>query len=173
MLFRSALGLPLAAAWLAELLIVSPVPIPLPTARLDVPSVYRRLDDLLPSGAVLELPWFDRGTDRFQRAHFFFQLVHGRPIPDEVAGFVPEWLTTNQFTAALLHAEKPLGPLGVKVETTRIDADRDAFGAAGFAGVIVAPDGYANDRVRAQVAALLEPFGEPATVDGRQVYRVR
>ena len=73
----------------------------------------------------------------------------------------------------LFRSEKPLGPLGVKVETTRIDADRDAFGAAGFAGVIVAPDGYANDRVRAQVAALLEPFGEPATVDGRQVYRVR
>lgn len=168
------LGLVAATAWLLELLVVSPVPAPLPTAPMAVPAAYGRLSTLLPSGAILDLPYFDRGSDRFRRERFLFQLVHGRPIPDEVAGFVPAWLAENQFTAALLHAEKPTGALGVRLpHAERIDADRDAFVAAGFAGVVVTPAAYANERVRGEVRALLAAFGEPVEVEGLDVYRAR
>ena len=157
-------------AWSAELIALSPVPFPLPTARVEVPSLYAQLSDL-PPGAVLELPYFDRGTDRFDRAHFLHQLVHGRPIPDEVLGFVPGWLTENQFTAALLNVEKPSGALGVSVDATRIDADRARFVEAGFALVVLTE---ARARHPEQLRALLAPFGAPVLeADGRAVWVVR
>lgn len=155
-------------AWVVELVVVSPVPFPLPTTRVEVPAIYADLGDL-PAGAVLEIPYFDRGSDRFVRAHFTNQLVHGRPIADEVLGFVPAYLVDNQFTAGLLNVEKPSGPLGVSVaDPSRIDADRARLGADGFALLVL-------DEARARrpeaLRALLAPLGAPVReADGRAVW---
>ncbi len=97
-------GLLLPLLILAETAFLSPVPVPLHVARLEIPRAYWRLDDVLPRGAIIQLPYFDRGSERFNRVHFLYQLVHHRPIPDEVMGFPPDYLQNNQFTAALLEA---------------------------------------------------------------------
>lgn len=158
-------------AWLVELVALSPVPMPLPTARLEVPTAYTRLDEVLGPGAILELPYFDRGSDRFHRVHFLHQLVHGRPIADEVLGFPPRHLVANQFTAALLAAEKSQGALGVSVtDPARVDADRTRLAADGFAGIVLDPSGYVGAATVDRVRALLAPLGEPVSLGEREVW---
>lgn len=160
-----------AALWVAELVWLSPVPMPLPTAPLQVPAVYELVDDALPEGAVIELPFFDRGSDRFHRVHFYHQLVHDRPVADEVLGFPPRYLVDNQFTAALLHVEKPDGALGVApADAARIEADRLRLREDGFAGIIVNFTAYKTPEQAARVRQLLAPFGDPVLVDAREVW---
>jgi len=160
------------ALWLAELVWVSPVPIPLPVNRPEIPAIYHELP--LPPGAVVELPFFDRGTDRFRRVHFLHQLAHRRPIPDEVIGSPPRAYEENQFLAALLAAEKPLGR--IRIEVTRpdqVESDRLALGAQGYAGFVVDPSGFANGHRRDAVLALLEAaLGSPVYGDRVRVYPV-
>ncbi len=159
------------AVWLLELVFVSPVPIPLPTANPEMPAAYAQLDALLPPGAVIELPYYDRGSDRFNREHFLHQLVHGRPIADEVLGFPPRYLVGNQFTAGLLQAEKGLGALAVSVTAfDRVDADRVRLAADGFAGIVVDFSAYATPDVAANVRRQLEALGAPTVLGDREVW---
>lgn len=162
-------------AWLAELVVVSPVPVPLPTTDVRVPATYFDLDARLPEGPIIELPYFDRGTDRFVRAHFLHQLVHLRPIPDAVIGFPPRWLCENQFTAALLAEENRSGRLIVRVQDpSRIDADRAKLVEAGFVGIVVDPERYRDPEAWRWVRQRLEAVGPPErTPDGLYVYRLR
>ncbi len=167
-----ALALPVLVV--AEVAVVSPTPWPIPTARLPEPAVYAELDALLPPGAVLELPYFDHGTDRFFREHFFHQLQHGRPIPNEVIGFAPRYLQENQFTATLLSAEMQNGLLKVTVTAPdRVEADRARLLADGFTGIVLDPEGYGTIDARDEVVALLAPFGPPTKRDGRWVYALK
>lgn len=162
----AALGL-----WLVELVVVSPVPVPLPTADLRLDPGWSRLDTALGPGAVLSLPYFDRGTDRFRRIHFLEQRVHGRPIPDEVVGFPAAWLKENQFTADLLAREKSKGRLRVFLTAPdRVAADRQRFVEAGFAGVVVDPTGFQTPQEWAKVREALRALGEPTQVGGLYVW---
>jgi len=182
----------LPAVVVGELALVSPVPVPLLTASAATSAELVSLP--LPPGALLELPWFDRGTDRFERRHFLRQLDHGRPIPDEVQGFVPPWLVDNQWTASLIALERSDGArdggardggarddgardggdLAVVVRwPERVAADLDAFRAAGFAGVWVDPAGYADPARATRVAdALRDAFGEPTSAAGGWLFAV-
>lgn len=158
-------------AWLAELVWVSPVPVPLLTADLSVPAAYARLDEALGPGAVVALPFFDRGTDRFVRVHFLHQLVHDRPIPDQVTGFPPTYLVDNQFTASLLAPETRDNRLHVVVrDPSRIDADLERLRADGVAGVVVEPRWYASDAVWREVRARLDAVATPVLIDGVWIY---
>lgn len=158
-------------AILADLALVSPTPFPVQTARLTVPGVYTQLDTWLPPGPILELPYFDHGTDRFYREHFFNQLIHGRPIANEVMGFAPRFLRENQFTAKLLSIEKSTGLLKVSVsDETRIEADRAGLVAAGFVGIVLAPAGYASEDILSAVRRELSAFGQPIQQGERDIY---
>ncbi|MFH1464824.1 MAG: glycosyltransferase family 39 protein [Pseudomonadota bacterium] len=155
----------------AEVAFVSPVPVPLPVAQLEVSPAYARLDEVLPPGAIVELPWFDHGSQRFQRQHFLNQLVHGRPIPDEVVGFPPRYLVVNQFTAQLIHVEKPYGELVVRVERPDlIPADMVRLAADGFTGIVFDPAGYDSPARAAAVLDLLAPLGTPIQLEDRLVF---
>ncbi|MCB9765764.1 MAG: glycosyltransferase family 39 protein [Alphaproteobacteria bacterium] len=162
-------------AWVAPVVIVveiaavSPVPVPLPTARLEVPDLYRHLDAHLPPGAIIELPYTRMGTTVFNRQHFAHQLVHGRPIADEVQGFFPRYLVENQFTARLLFEENQGTLLSLDhPDPTRFDADRRRLAADGFAGIIVTPQLYADAHTRDRVLRHLRTLGQdPVEVDGR------
>jgi hypothetical protein len=159
--------------WLLELVAISPVPVPLPVATMTVPAVYATLDARLPPGAILELPCFDAATDRLLRVHFLDQLVHHRPIPEQVVGFPARYLTTNQFTASLLAAEKSRGRLHVQVTNpARIEADRQQFIADGFAAIVVTPKAFVTKGIRDAVLALLTSFGTPERADDRLVFQV-
>lgn len=169
------LGPVAALAWLAEEVWVSPVPVPLPTVVPVVPAVYARLDQYVGPGAVLELPFFDTGTDRFLRVHFLHQRVHGRPIPDEVTGLPGRYFRENQFVADLVATERPMGRLSVKVtRPERVEADLRSFVEDGFAAVVVTPNFFPTRNARDRVAARLEAAFGPPVVDGdRWIYRVR
>ncbi len=155
----------------AELLLLSPVPVPLPVASLEVSAAYDRLDEVLPPGPIIELPYFDQGTQRFQRRHFVQQLRHGRPIADEVVGFPPRYLVNNQFTAQLLALEKPYGELIVRVERPElIEPDRQRLQADGFVGVVVDPQGFDSHSRARRVIELLEQHWEPIRLEDRLVF---
>lgn len=165
--------------WLAELAAVSPVPVPLPVATLrPSPSSARlALDTPAPiagPGALIYLPYFDRGSDRFNRIHFLDQLVTGRAIADEVMGFPARYLRENNFTAALLAAEMPSGKLHTEpADRSRIDADRARLAADGFAAVVLNRAHFGDTARYDAVRALLAPLGEPVTIGDASVYVLR
>ncbi len=157
----------------AEVAVLSPVPVPLPVAQLEVSPAYGRLDEVLPPGPIIELPYFDRGTQRFDRRHFLQQLEHGRPIADEIVGFPPRYLVENQFTAQIISVEKPFGAVAVRMEwPERIDEDRERLAADGFVGIVVDPAGYDGPERAEQVLALLDVLGEPVELHDRLVFRL-
>jgi hypothetical protein len=156
-----------------EVAVVSPVPVPLPVAESRISPAFERLDELLPPGAILELPFFDHGSQRFAREHFLDQRVHGRPIPDEVVGFPPRYLVMNQFTALLLHVEKPYGELVVRVERPDlVEEGRACLIEDGFVGIVLDPEGFDSPARAAAVMDLLAAVGEPLLLEDRLVYRL-
>jgi hypothetical protein len=170
-----AAGIPVLALFLVlgERVAFSPIIFPLPTWDLQVPDAYRQLDLVLPAGPILELPYFVRGSKIFDRRHFYWQLVHRRPIPDTVAGFLPVWLQENQFTAAVLSVERRYGFLSSRVtDPDRTNKDRDRFAASGLVGIVVDPELYDSPEQVDQVRALLEALGPVYQLDGRMVVRM-
>jgi hypothetical protein len=164
-------GLVAVAGWLAELVWLSPVPVPLPTAALSTSAAFVRLDEALGPGPVVELPYFDRGTDRFVRWHFLHQLEHGRPIPDEVTGFPPRYLTENQFTATLLAAETRDNRLHVVVtDPLRVGADLERLRADGVAGFVVDPRWYGSEPTWREVRTALGKVATPVVIDGVWIF---
>ncbi len=156
---------------LAELALLSPVPVPLPVAELNISPAYDHLDEVLPPGPIIELPYFDGGSQRFQRLHFMQQLRHGRPIADELVGFPPRYMVENQFTAQLLSTEKPFGALIVTSEwPDRVPLDRARLAQDGFVGIVVDPGGYDSPARAEQVLALLAVLGDPVAVEDRLVF---
>ncbi len=167
-------GVGLCLLIVTETLVLSPAPFPLASATLTAPAVYTHLDRYFGPGAVLELPYFDHGTDRFNRIQFFHQLVHGRPIANEVLGFAPRYLRENQFTAKLLEIEKPTGMLKVEVtDPARVASDRAQLAVDGWAGVVVDTLGYATPAALENVLDLLAPLGTPVTEGERVLIPIR
>jgi len=159
--------------YVVELCLLSPVPVPLPVAQPMVSGAYQRLDEVLPPGPIVELPYFDRGSQRFARMHFLNQLEHGRPIADEVLGFPPRYMAENQFTAALLAAEEPQGAINIKADRPwQARADRERLARDGFVGLILDPGAFSGPDQLARAKRLLEPLGEPLLLEDRLVYPI-
>lgn len=158
----------------AELLVLTPAPYPPPAVRLEVPAAYERLSRL-PPGAILDLPLTDRGGDRLDRLHFYWQLRHRRPIPDRVRAAVPGWLAENAFTASLLALEKNGGAFAVPAPAwAEVEAARRAFVDAGFSAIVVWPEGYVDpQRWRQLDHVLTEHFGESVYRAERVVWATR
>jgi hypothetical protein len=159
--------------FLGELVALSPIPIPLPTTDFEIPEAYAQLDEVLPPGAIIELPYHVRGGKLFDRRHFLHLLAHERPIPDIVLGFVPPLFKENQFLADILHVERPYGALAVRVSVPGdIPAHRQELAGMGVAGIIVDPMGYRNFDTRERVLTRLDELGPRLDVGGRILYRV-
>ena len=161
------------AVVVVEVALLSPVPLPLPTYTPDVPPVYGDLDDLLPPGAIIELPYTDKNTPRFVRDHFVNQLTHGRPIANEVQGFFPRYLVENEFTAKLLSIENKNHRISIQYhDRGQLEADRRRLAADGFAGVILDPARFADPAEGRHAEQTLSALGEPVARDGRLIYRL-
>jgi hypothetical protein len=166
-----------AAGWALPLLValegmvLSPAPFPVPVASLEPPVAYERLDEHLGPGAIVELPLWDGSSSRFVRHHFVHQFVHGRPIMDEVAGFLPRYLATNELlvAAALIEGYRPGLELGRRGDPR---TGIPQLAAAGFAGVVVDPAGYATPEQAERVVELMSLMGEPVDLGTRLVFRV-
>jgi hypothetical protein len=100
---RLALGLLCAAAVFGEMFWLSPVPLPLPSASAAIPAASRGLAELEKEGAVLDWPQrYPESTVEVSR-YFYFQSVHGRPIPYDFAptSDMPGPIEGNPFFAEL------------------------------------------------------------------------
>lgn len=191
--FRSWIGATAIGLWAVELVMLSPVPIPLPIAALQ-PSPASRLlapesppnstpaGDTLPGsaplgstlispGAVIFLPWFSEESDRFNRVHFLNQLALHRPIADEVIGFPARYLRENNYTAALLAAEKPNGRLRTEPrDRSKIDVDRAKLAKDGFAAIVLNRAHFRDAQRYDAVRALLAPIGVPTVIGSEEIF---
>ncbi|MCB9745189.1 MAG: glycosyltransferase family 39 protein [Alphaproteobacteria bacterium] len=167
-----AVGWALPALVLAEVALVSPVPMPPPTTRLVVSEAYTRLDEVAGPGALIELPYTLDGTALFNRMHFLNQTVHGRPIVNEVPGFLPRYLTENQFTARLLAIENQNTQVSVPfVNRQGYFDDAAKLREAGFAAIVVEPERFRSEDARSQILERLESqFGPPKRLADRLVF---
>jgi hypothetical protein len=166
-----AVGWALPVLVAVEVLALSPTPFPQPVADLRVPAAYAHLDEHLGPGAIVELPLWDGASSRFVRRHFLHQRVHGRPIMDEVAGFLPRYLPTNELlvAAVLVEGFRPGLELGRRGDPSR---DVPKLAHDGFAGVVVDPLGYASPEQAARVVELLSVMGPPVDLGDRLLFRV-
>ena len=154
-----------------ELAVLSPLPVPLPTAQLEPDPAYSSLDEVLPPGAIIELPYFARGSQRFERVHFMNQRVHGRPIPDQVVGFLPRYLLENHLSSQLIELERCSGHMLTQDhDMALIELDRQQLVADGFVGFVVDHNAYENDRRREAVMGLLGQLSDPIRHHGRAVF---
>lgn len=163
----------------ADLAVLSPVPFPMPVAEPLVEKGYRTIIASFPPGALVMLPYYERGTTRLRRIHFWQQLLHRRPIADQVAGFLPDYLLQNGLTAAVIGMEGSAAQraLGItKPVSTPPSADVLAGGAAlaadGFVAIIVEPEGYSDVPVLERVRDALAPLGPPTAEAGMTIYRL-
>ncbi|MCB9762480.1 MAG: glycosyltransferase family 39 protein [Alphaproteobacteria bacterium] len=172
--FGGWVGLALPALITLEVVFVSPVPAPLPTFRPFAPALYSHLDELAGPGAIIELPYTIEGTALFDRMHFYHQTLHGRPIANEVQGFLPRYLATNEFTNRLLSIENQNTAVSLPyVNRQRYKIDQQALIDDGFAAIIVNPAHFRNDGVEQQILERLEEVGLPVAREGRLVFVLR
>ncbi len=151
------------ALLLAELVLLSPVPVPLPTWTPEVSPAMARLGEVLPPGPVVELPLFERGSQRLRRIHFLDQTVHGRPIPDVVVGVPPRYVMSNRFLAALVQPEEVAGEMRVwRSDSSRVAQDMAQLSADGFVGLVLNRSGYRSP-AHADRAVHLASQAGPAT----------
>ena len=163
----------LPAAMVLETLTVAPLFRPLPTTTPQTPAVYASLDEHLPPGAVLELPFFAYGSKLFARSVFLHQRTHGRPVPHIVEGYPPPYLMDNEATATLLSHEDPPAIFGLSAPPNPdLRAGLAQLKAEGLAGIVVTPGLYKDPRLWEQVERLLRPWGPPTKQDGRWIYRL-
>ncbi len=163
--------------WLLPVLVVaqatllSPLPFPLPTARLEVSPAYALLDEVLGPGALVELPYWDGGSRRFTRMHFMNQRVHQRSIMDDVAGFLPRYLDQNPLIATAVWSE---GPRDGQENQPRWPTQPgvEALARDGFAGIVIDPAGYRSPRELEQTLCVLAVLGEPVRLEDRLVIPV-
>ena len=169
--FGAWVGWVLPGVFVLELALLSPVPVPLPSVVLEPDAAYATLDEVLPPGAIIELPYFTRGSHRFERVHFINQVAHGRPIPDEVAGFLPSYLLQNHLISELIELERCSEHLLFRDhDMALIDIDRQELVDDGFVGIVVDHNAYENDRRREAVMVLLGQLTHPIRHHGRAVF---
>ncbi len=155
----------------ASTFLLTPLSYPLPTSLLWASTTYLRLDEVLGTGAIVDLPYWDGDSERFRRMHFVNQLVHGRPVMDDVAGFPARYLADNPLVAAAVRAEgrrpgQEIWPLGDPHPGVR------QLATDGFAGVVVDPWSYKSELELERSLSILSLLGEPLVLEEHLVFRV-
>jgi hypothetical protein len=163
---------------------IEPVPTPFPVAELGQEPTLRHIVTTLPPGGLIRLPYYDQGTSRFCRHHFYEQLMHGRPIVDQVAGFPSTYMLQNHLLTALLIAEHsdgfktlidqyPANAQPVSGTPEERAKARQQLVADGFVAIILEPGSYSNDNAREEAHTFLREFGEPEESGKFEVWRLK
>lgn len=132
----------------AELLLVSSTPFPLPRSAHHTENSYRIINQRLPPGALIEMPYHDFGTALFRRQHFLNQRLHQRPIPNILPGFVPAIFQENPFLNGLIRYELPHP---IQQDSTETEAGIDTLLQQGFVAIVVTPSRYQNRQTAMKV----------------------
>ena len=160
----------MAGLVMAEQLTVAPNVWPINTADGDVPTVYANLET---DDAVIDLP-AARDQSIATNRYLYWQGVHRRPIPysHKVGPDLPHVNPTLRAWADLSRSD-PGGPNARGGEARR-SSDIDSLVAEGYRWVVVHPELFASDSVRAAHTHDLEAtLGQPYEVGGRYVWDLR
>jgi hypothetical protein len=119
------------------------------------------------SGAIVELPFFDPARPSLMRRdRFGNQIAHGRPIIDELVGFLPPLTMSNALVARLLAIE---GGGDTTAEATSVSSAATELAAGGVGALVIDHCLYAQrdvgsvDRlwdVLAEAELSIRPFGK-------------
>jgi hypothetical protein len=102
---RMLLALSVSLAILLEVMLISPAPFPLPLASLDAPPAIAGLAQDPDACALLDLPIQRYEGELLPGEYFYYQMLHGKSIPNRVEGEIPEYVFTNRFMLQLFHLE--------------------------------------------------------------------
>jgi hypothetical protein len=167
-------ALPVAAAILAEGLIASPVPWPLPTTDPRPPAIYAALPG---PGGVFDWP---PDASRANRSYLLWQVSHARPIPYGVNAFLSEALEEDPLVADLLAT---LSDPAARVRNRDVSGDARfppprSDGVTHLASmdllwVVLHPDRLSDAEVVAAQAVLTRWLGPPSlALDGLSAWSV-
>ncbi len=171
--FRPRLARVVPVLMLLELAFVGTVHRPMPTHVPHSNPAWASLDDVLPPGPIVVLPFFEKGSRLYNRRPFFEALDHGRPIPHVVSGFPPKYLRNNLLTHALLYEEQPPAFYGFgRVEDRLLRPGMLELQRAGFVGIVVDPSHYASTEQAHQVRQILSLIAQPLERNGLWIWRL-
>ena len=155
-----------SAAILAEVLLASPAPWPLPRCDAEIPSVYANIQG---DGAVLDLPITVPNLER--AVYTWYQTGHGRPSPYGLNDPIPDPLERNPLTAMLVQVEASRAvTLPRMLPELEMVIGRRQLKAQGYRYIVVHERLYPEHKKR-MVQDILEPLlGEPVREDGVAIY---
>lgn len=153
---------------LLDLVLLSAVPVPLPTQALPPPSWAGEVDALMGPGAILDLPFTRLGTKVYNRDHFTRHLAHGRPIPDEVRGTLPRFIEERPLLRALVDQEVAPAP---EPGSEPLPASfGEELRAVGIAAVVLRPSLYLTPGHATAAQAQLSTLGAPVVRGDELIY---
>ena len=102
---RGLLALAVSLAVLIEVMYVSPAPFPMPLSSTDAPPVLARLATESGPCGLLDVPVQRCEGELLPGEYFYYQMVHGKFIPNRVEGEIPLFVYHNRFMLQLFHLE--------------------------------------------------------------------
>ena len=160
----------MAAVVVGEHLGAAPNAWPINTAEGAVPTVYEQLET---EDAVIDLP-SARGQSIATNRYLYWQGMHGRPIPysHKVGPDLPHINPTLRALANLSRTEPGRAHgTGVRPAEPRTASDLKDLVAEGYRWIVVHPELFESDKVRAAHTHELEAaLGQPAQLEGRWVW---
>jgi len=102
---RAGGALLVALLILAEVVLFSPAPFPIPTSPLAIPSFYHLLAEKEGKFAIIDLPATRGKSELIHGEYFYYQTLHGKPIPYRTSGVFSEPMLRNLLLAYLRDTE--------------------------------------------------------------------
>ncbi len=135
---------PIAAALIlcAEFILISPAPFPTPVFSVELPWPYKKIAASPGTGALVELPVYRHATLLQFREHFSYQIHHGRPIMDNITGFLPPYIEENPLLSRLVDLETPGG---LKPAPANVCKGLTGLRKSGFEMMVVRFDHYRKE----------------------------
>ena len=176
--YRISLPIPLWTATIAAIICIehlnfAPNVWPLQTADGSIPAVYDALED---DGAIIDLP-AARGESIATNRYLYWQGLHSRPIPysHKVGPDLPTMnaalRTWGDLSRGGPRRSNDPGRLPPGVSMQR---GIQELAAAGYRWVVVHPDLFANDKVRAaHNHALEETLGQSFRLEDKLVWEIK
>ena len=164
---RHLIGAGCTVLVMLDLILLSPVPFPYPSTKLQVPKVYQTIESHPGDFGVLELPFWVKGSALMPRERFYYQTIHRKPIADNISGHMAPYLLSNSFTSRLLEMEAPYRyPITKAASQDWAAKGINGLTLDGFRFILVNQDLY-TPKIRKNVRALFDEFLQaPVKTDG-------
>jgi len=162
----------IVAAVVAELVLISPGPWPVPSVAVTAHPASEYIASQPQTGAVIDLPYLDSTAQGqwFSGDVFMQQTAHGRPIPFQLEGHgietASEAMRENPFFRDLSNALTSARPIPADCRGA------DALETIGVSWVVWRPDSAAQPTQQRVDKALRSCLGEPEQFDDRFVFSV-